>query len=167
METKTFPGAWYWTVLSLCLLVTLWSVVRPAGSNEEPGFVSSRKSVVINGVVPDSLTIPLGQPFGHTVYFDKIRDDCEDGRIVRHMWNVETGRVYLVEDRPTVRAEVGENIPIYLRTPTKPLRPEDNYLMGPGVWSIKTLITYRCPTPDGILVPRETSYSTPVFTVKG
>ena len=162
---KQAQSIWYWLVLIVCVSLTIMSLTL-AYNKAHPSRISIRNPIVVKSVQAEKVSISLGDPFVATIEFEKTRLDCVEGRVVSHMWNRDNGRVYLVSDRPTVRHEVTGSAKIAIAFPTIPLRRQDEHLMGPGVWSIKTLLTYKCPTDSGTIVTRETVYSTPLFRVE-
>lgn len=158
------PGHYVFFVLALIILnVALWMVNIP----HQAEIVSLRRPVIITDIVPEESVIKMGDPYRYTVHFQKTRDDCSNGRLVRHMWEIESGRFYKVEEIATVQAKASEEVvPIYLETPTMPLAENDLHLMRPGFWMIRSTISYDCPTPAGQdLKQRDTNFDTPVFEV--
>lgn len=127
-------------------------------------IVSSRKPIIVLGVIPHAPEIELGATYPVTFEFEKIREDCGNGRVVRHMWNIETGDNYLIEDIRTVQSPVGHG-KFRAELKTVPLDPIDRDLMRPGTWRIDSLISYTCPTQAGEEATRDEPFSTPPFKV--
>ena len=153
----------YLVLSVLALNAAGWAFFSP----QRADVVSLRKPIVIVDVVPAQDAIELGHPYRHTVHFEKTRDDCSDGRLVRHMWNATDGRFYKVEEIKSVQAPASNKVAsISLDTPTNPLSAQDAHLMAPGSWLIRSTISYDCPVPgSNELRQRDTSYDTPVFEV--
>lgn len=153
-------------IMSMALIiicnVAIWLSFQP-----DTGIIySSRKPIVIFEVLPHQDSIKLSEDYGLTVTFEKTRADCENGRLVRHMWEVQNGWTYKTEEIDTIVSEPGQG-KISSKITTKPFFKKDLDLMKPGLWSIKTKISYDCPIGAGEFLSRDVSFSTPIFEVKG
>jgi len=114
--------------------------------------------------------VALGGLYKVELVLDKRRGDCENGRVVRHMLELQRGWHYLSEQRPVLQLGPGKKQILALNLPTAPIHADDYGLMQPGLWKIISRLTYDCPDGDGSTVAarmmsRETTYETPPFTV--
>lgn len=109
--------------------------------------------------------VPLGGIYPVTFFFSKTRVDCTNGRVVRHMWEANTGENYLIEDVPAVSHDIDPDASFSAKLSTRPIDAKDLHKMKPGKWSIKTTIFYLCPKPDGGEKMTQETFSTPFFTV--
>jgi len=135
-------------------------------SSQNVETFSSRKPIVILDVIPSKSSIKLGERYGVTFAFEKTRSDCEGGHITRHMVEAGEGWTYKIQDEHVIVSEPGYGkISVYL--PTVPLDDKETHLVRPGLWSIKSTVSYQCPIGDGEFITRDTSFSTPIFEVLG
>lgn len=104
--------------------------------------------------------VNLGEPFALDLIINKVRDDCNDGRVVRHMLELQRGWHYVVERSRVLQLPLGDNQPFSLNIPTKPLDGKDQDLLRPGLWKMISRVIYTCPEGSVDLV-----YDSPPFTV--
>lgn len=126
-----------------------------------------KKSLVLKVIeaTPANDRIRLGDPYVIRILVDKIRDDCENGRILRHMVEINNGWFYITEEIESLQLPVGVR-PLNLVMSTTPRDPTMRELMIPGVWEIVTKVTYDCPDGEGgEKVERDYKFKTPTFTV--
>lgn len=114
--------------------------------------------------VADRDRIPIGSDYMIKLIVDKLRDDCENGRLVRHMINVETGDFYVTEKTDALQLPLGAH-PFRLVLSTKPLDEKDLPLMQPGIWEITTRVVYDCPDGNDGPIERDFKFSTPPFSL--
>lgn len=165
------PRFWFdmhnpWHIVGLVLsLMALNATVYAFYWPRAEEIVSIRKPVIVTSIEPHATEVPLGGIYPVTFHFEKTREDCIDGRVVRTMWNVDTGWNYTVIDIETVKSEKTESAPFYDEIPTRPLDESKLHLMRPGIWTITSSIYYECPRPDGTTWQTEENFTTPIFRV--
>ena len=114
--------------------------------------------------IADRDRIPVGSDYTIKLIVDKLRDDCENGRLVRHMVNIETGDFYVTEETDVLQLDAGVH-PLRLVLSTKPLNEKDLPLMQPGIWEITTRVVYDCPDGSDGPIERDFKFSTPPFSL--
>lgn len=159
--SKPAHSIWFAAIV-LAANVIMWIMLFPSVQE----VYSTRKPVVILDIIPHQESIAVGEPYLLTVLFEKTRSDCDAGALTRHMWNVETGEAYLVEQIDTIVSDVGVG-KITRPIPTHPLDESDKRFIRPGFWTLNTTITYQCPSPpDGEQIQRDVTFQTPAFEVR-
>lgn len=146
-------------VASVTSVIWMWQL------SSIPEAVSIRNPVIITDVIQHTDRVPLGGEYDVTFRFSKVRDDCVDGKVVRHMWGNNGMYTYKIQDQPVVVHGVVDEADIRVMLPTAPLDQRDRRFQKPGVWSIKSTVRYMCPSPDGGMEIKEENFTTPAFEV--
>ncbi|MGI9492919.1 MAG: hypothetical protein ACR2QF_11025 [Geminicoccaceae bacterium] len=106
-------------------------------------------------------------PIGGTllVHFDfiKARDDCDNGRASRYVWNADGAWIQVAAEKPVRQAPESESEQtIEVKVPLISARSGEP--VPPGQWSMHTIVVYDCPYQGGFIVMDKT-INTPPFEI--
>jgi len=155
------PSQW----LALAFGVALAFVCFQAFSTSSTFRLIGPKVLRVIESTPTSDRIFLGEPYESTILVDKVRDDCENGRIIRQMIEINTGALYVTESFDSLQLDKGIHT-MKLQMKTTPLDEDKGFLVKPGLWKINTGVFYDCPDGEGgKMIPRSYVFNTQPFRV--
>lgn len=107
--------------------------------------------------------VPVGGTLEVLAQFKKNRDDCHNGRVIRHVSNA-AGTWIKVDDRIVERRVTVDLAPKTLPIKVPMIDLTTGKPVAPGLWSLNTLVLYDCPY-HGKLQTLDDTITTPPFEI--